>query len=58
VVLIGTSSLTDGVRSENRGDVTVTEPFMGGGVTERPIDPLNTMKLSELNGFGHLHFHP
>ena len=58
VVLIGASSLPDGVGGDDRCGVAVGEPFERRGVTERPIDPFDTMQPGELNGFGHLHLHP
>jgi hypothetical protein len=47
----------DRVRSEDRRRVAIAA-FERGGVTERPIDPVDTVQPRELNGFGHLHFHP
>ena len=58
VVLVGASSLPDGVRGEDRGEITVTESFEAGGVTERPVDPVDTVQLGELHRFGHLHLDP
>ena len=58
VVLVGASSLPDRVRSEDRGDVAVGEPFERGGVTERPIDAFDTVQPGELDRVGHLHLHP
>ena len=56
--IVGASLLPDGVRGEDRGEVTVAESFEAGDVTERPVDPADTVQLGELDRFGHLHLDP
>ena len=51
-------SFPDWVRSEDRGEITGGKTFVGGGVTERPVETFDTVGLGELHGFGHLHLDP
>ena len=56
--LISASSLPNRMRSEDRYCVAVTESLERCGVTQRPIDPLDTVQSRERDRFGRLHLHP
>lgn len=45
------------VRSEDRSNIASGETPERGGVTKRPINPVDAMQPGELHGVGHLHPH-
>ena len=49
---------TDRVGGEDRRQIAVGEPLIGGGVTERPVNACDTVQSGQGDRFGHLDFDP